>query len=136
MAYHLTWNKRQRTCQNLQSLQTYKGTPRSLSDQISTRLLLTHPAVTTTDKPDVHLMANTLLEDNSCNYYSLWPWMFFSNIFKWLTAQAFLNFCSLLKITDQQNISWWSYTAKIFLLVSSAALIRFLKLAQLLQICY
>lgn len=95
---------------------TYKRTPSSLSDQISTRLLLTHPGVTTTDKPDVHLTANILLEDNSRNYYPFWPWMFFSNIFKWLTAQAFLNFCSLFKIPDQQNLSWLSRTAKIFFL--------------------
>lgn len=52
---------------------TYEGTPSSPSDQISTRLLLTHAGATTTDKPDVHLTASILLEDNSCNYYPFWP---------------------------------------------------------------
>ena len=114
---------------------TCKATPSSLSDQISTRPLLTHPAVPTTDKLDIHLKANTLLYDDSCNHYSLWPWVLFSDIFKWLTAQAFLNLCSFLKIGDQQNLSWLSCTAKIFLLASRAALVRFLQLTQLLQIC-
>lgn len=96
---------------------------------------LTHPPPCCNHnwQPAVHLMATGLPQDNSGNFITHTPTPLppprslkaLSNILKWLTAQALLNFWSMLKVIDLQRLSWLTGTTKVFFLVSSVSLVQY-----------